>query len=380
MSEQVREAARALLGGGFVNGPAATVARRHRRQLTDLFRDEFGWHITAEDHGPVRALCQPGAAHQARGLTARSGRPFDPQRYALLFLVLASLEAAGARTTLSVLFEQVRDRASAVEGVVFDHIQGSQRRAFVQAVQAVVDLGVLDLADGSEESFAASGEGDALYRVDRSRLTRLLATSKPPSLAGGPAAAIAENLYTDSDEGRLRRRRHRVTRALVSEPVVYRSDLDDDEIAYLVRQEPRIRRLLNDMFGLTLEARAEGWVAVDTDGTLTDQKFPAITAARAAGLAMVDASRERRDDDGIARWSHDDVLRFVAGLGDQFGASWTVDPDDGDAVARITGEAIAVLVAMRLAVTDGDTLAVLPAAGRFALAEATAPPVELELA
>jgi uncharacterized protein (TIGR02678 family) len=378
MSDHVRDAARGLLAGGFLTGPVATVARRHRRQLTDLFRDEFGWQINIDDHSPIRSLCQPGAAHVARGLIVRSGRRFDPQRYSLLFLVLASLEAAGSRTTLSILFEQVRERATGIDDLAFDHNQASHRRAFVHAVQAVVDLGVLDLADGSEETFAASGEGDALYRVDRARLTRLLATSKPPSLALTADAAVTDNLYTETEEGQIRRRRHRISRALVSEPVLYRSDLDDAEITYLTGQEARIRRVLADLFGLTLETRAEGWVAVDPAGTLTDQRFPAISTSRAAGLAVVDASRSRRDDDGTARWTIDELRDFVAGLGAQFGASWTLAPDDTDGVARVTADAVAVLIDMRLVDVDDDQIVVLPAAGRFALVEAEGSPTEAD--
>lgn len=185
------EAARALLGGGFVTGPEATAVRRARRPLADLFREVFGWQVVAEDHGPVRALCLPGPGHVARGLASRSGRPFDPTRYSLLFLVLACLETAGARTTLQVLFEGVATRAADVDALVFDRNKQPSRRDFVHAVRAVADLGVLELAEGNEESFASRGEGDALYRVERDRLTRLLATSKPPSLATTPEAATA---------------------------------------------------------------------------------------------------------------------------------------------------------------------------------------------
>jgi len=366
-ADEIREAARGLLAGGFLTGTPATLARRHRRELATLFRDEFGWQVTAEDHGPVRVLAQPGPAHIPRGLLTRSGRPFDRQRYALVFLVLAALEAAGARTTLTVLFADVRTRASDVEGLVFDHNLAAHRRAFVHAVQAVAELGVLELADGSEETFATTGEGDALYRVERGRLTRLLATSKPPSLAGSPESAVAENLYTDTDDGQRRHRRHRVARALVSEPVVYRSDLTEPELEYLTGQESRIRKLLSERFGLVLETRAEGWVAVDVDGTLTDERFPAISAANAAGLAVVDASRSRHTDDGTATWTEDELRQFVAGLAGQFGSSWPVAAGDSDGVARIADEAADVLVAMRLAVRSGADLVVLPAAGRFAL-------------
>jgi uncharacterized protein (TIGR02678 family) len=373
-AEDITTAARALARGGFVTGPAATLARRHRRELSTLFREDLGWQIFTEDHGAVRALCQPGAGHVPRGLATGSGRAFDPQRYALTFLVLAALEAAGARTTLTVLFADVRDRAGDIEGLDFDHNQASHRRAFVHAVQAVTSLGVLELADGAEETFARSGEGDALYRVVRTQLTRVLATSKPPSLAARPADAVAENLYSDTEDAQKRRRRHRITRALVAEPVLYRGDLTEDELAYFAGQEKRIRKLLAERFGLVLESRAEGWVAVDPEGTLTDQRFPAISAARAAGLAIVDASRDRREPDADeAEWTTGELREFTSGLGDQFGASWTIDPADPDAVARVTEDAVDVLVAMRLARRVPEGVAVLPAAGRFALSTADEP-------
>jgi len=371
--EVVRDAARSLLAGRFVEGPAAPAVRRHRRVLAELFRDEVGWQIVADDDGPVRALSTPGPGHVARGLTTRSGRRFDPQRYALLFLVLAALESAGARTTLQLLFADVRVRAGDVEALGFDDDAAASRRAFIHAVHAAVDLGVLEFAEGDEEDFVLSGGGDALYRVDRARLTRLLATSKPPSLTDSPAAAIAENLYASTDDGQRRRRRHRVIRALVSEPVVYRSDLSDAEVDYLTSQEPRLRRLLRDAFGLELEARAEGWVTVDTVGALSDLEFPSISAPRAAALAILDASRARRSDDGTAYWDEGEIVAFVGGLQTQFGTSWPVkegDPDLAKKVAGIAADAADVLTAMRLAVpAPGGGITVLPAAGRFALVE-----------
>lgn len=384
-AEDVTVAARALAAGGFVTGQAATLVRRHRRELAALFREDLGWQIIAEDHGAVRALCQPGAGHVPRGLATQSGREFDPQRYALTFLVLAALEAAGARTTLTVLFADVRDRASGIDGLDFDHNQASHRRAFVHAVQAVTSLGVLELADGVEETFARSGEGDALYRVVRTQLTRVLATSKPPSLAARPSDAVAENLYTDTEDAQKRRRRHRITRALVAEPVLYRDDLTEDELAYFAGQEKRIRKLLAERFGLVLETRAEGWVAVDPERTLTDQRFPAFSASRAAGLAIVDDTRARRipgDDD--VTWTIDELHEFIAGLGTKFGANWTIDPADPDAVARVTEEAVGVLVAMRLARIEPEGVAVLAAAARFAIstadepAEPTQPTIDFE--
>jgi uncharacterized protein (TIGR02678 family) len=372
--DTLRNAARALLAGQFVTGSDAVTIRRQQRKLAELFRNECGWQVLADDNGPVRALCLPGPGHIARGLKTRSGRPFDSARYTLLFLVLATLEAVGARTTLQDLFAGVRERVTGIEGFDFDDQRAANRRAFVHAVHAAVDMGVLELAEGGEEAFAAQGVGDALYRVDRSRIAALLATSKPPSLAADAEAATAENRYTSTDDGRLRRLRHRVMRALLCEPVVYRSDLDEDEIDYLTRTESAIEKRLLESFGLALETRAQGWVAVDTlatvdgAGRLSDLAFPDITPARATALAIVDASRARRNGADIITWAADELTDFVGGLAERFGTSWTLELDDEDGIARRTHDAVAVLVDMRLATASPDgSVTVLPAAGRFSL-------------
>src|SRR5205085_11079043 len=132
----------------------------------------------------------------------------------------------------------------------------------------------LELAEGDEEAFARNQQGgDALYRVDRDRLGLLPAVTRPPSLARDPDSMLAEP-YPDTDDGRLRRRRHRVMRALVEQPVVYIDDLAPDEVDYLVNQRASIERTLAVWTGLELEVRAEGWVAVEPDGYLTDSRGP----------------------------------------------------------------------------------------------------------
>jgi uncharacterized protein (TIGR02678 family) len=391
-SDDLRAAARTLLTNGFVSGPDAVVVRRHRRELSSMFLDRFGWHLLADDFGPVRLLVQPGPGHIPRGVVTRGTRSaFDPRRYTLVFLILASLETAGARTTLSVLFNDVDNRASLID-VEFDSTVAAHRRAFVHAVQTVADHGILELADGSEEAFVA-GTGDALYRVQRNHLTRLLATSKPPSLVGDAEAAIDdEALYSPTREGQNRRRLHRIMRTLVCEPVLYRSDLDDDELEYMRSQESNIRRRLTDDFGLELETRAEGWVTVDTAAVMTDAVFPPISKAGAAAVAILDDSRTRRRtpgpspvpaaaetasdthspapgrrrvEPGTVVWDVNELRTVVSELGSRLDESWNVAADDVDAIETILDAAVGLLVSFRLAHRDGDVVVVDAASGRF---------------
>jgi uncharacterized protein (TIGR02678 family) len=302
-------------------------------------------------------------------------------------LVLASAESAGEYTTLQRLFDDVGLRASGIDGLGWDERVAADRRVFIHAVQALQDLDVFERADGDEERFArGEAGGDALYRIDRDRLSLLPTTAQPPSLAAGPAD-VADEPYPDTEQGRLMRRRHRVTRALVEEPVVYRDDLTEEEIDYLRSQRARLERLLADRFGLTLEARAEGWVTLDETGELSDLHWPDYGAAETTALRLCDELRGRRlgpeRSDRSDEWPIAEVVSFVRQLSDEYAGYWKKGTDDDAGAQRLTEEAIDILVAGRLAVRSPTGLIARPAAARYAALDAVRPaptlaPMELE--
>lgn len=378
---EVREATRALLMAPVLDaeaGPAVAITRRYRGELTRLFADELGYRLDASRPSLVRLAKAAGPGHVPRGLATRSGRRFDRRRYALVCLVLGVLEREGERTTAARLFGEVSSRAGDIKGLSFSSDVAADRRAFIQAVQAVVDLGVLELAEGDEERFARAQEGgDALYRVDRDRLGLLPAVVMPPSLAGSPSTVLAEP-YPDTDEGRVRRRRHRVMRALVEQPVVYGEDLEPDEEEYLTHQRARIEHVLDEHFGLTLEVRAEGWVAVDPDGELTDVRWPDYGTAETTALRLCDELRARRLRGDAEPWAHAEVVAFVSRLAEDYAGYWRRDANVGSGATALADEATAILESLRVAHWVDGALVPLPAAGRFAAAEPSAPPAPVQ--
>ena len=367
-------AIRALLAEPLIDRSdpvALALVRRHRAELTRWFADELGYRLDASRPGVARLAKLPGAGHVPRGLRTRTGhRSFDGRRYALVCLVLAAVEAAGERCTLARMFEEVATRAAGIEGLAFDSEVGADRRAFIQAVQAAVDLGVLDRAEGDEERFARGEQGgDALYRIDRARLALLPTATQPPSLVAEPGDLAAE-AYPETEEGRARRRRHRVTRALVDEPVLYQDDLAADEREYIRSQRRRLEDLLHDKLGLTLEVRAEGWVAVDESGEMTDLAFPSYGTAEAAALRVCDEIRQRPGYD----WDDVGLVAFVQGLADEYAGYWKKDAGAEAGAADLTVRAVGILLAARLVERTLSGIRARPAAGRFA-AIATAPPI-----
>ncbi len=378
---EFRAAARALLVAPLAERsvPAFPLIRKHRKELARWFADELGYRLDATRPAVARLAKLPGPGHRPRGLETRNGRRFDGRRYALTCLVMASAESAGEYTTLQRLFEDVGVRASAIEGLGWDGRMAADRRLFIQAVQALQDLGVFEKADGDEERFARGDiGGDALYRIDRDRLSLLPTTAQPPSLAGGPEEVAVEP-YPDTEQGRVLRRRHRVTRALVEEPVLYRSDLTDDEIEYLRSQRSRLERLLADRLGLTLEVRAEGWVTVDETGELSDLGWPDYGAAETTALRLCDELRVRRLRRDPDVWPDGEVTAFVRDLAEEYAGYWKKGADDDAGAQRLSAEAVDILVAARVAVrvstgsADGGGLRALPAAARYAAADPVRP-------
>ena len=371
---EFRAAARALLAEPLTqrSGPAFPLVRKHRKELARWFADELGYRLDATRPSVARLAKVPGPGHRPRGLATRSGRTFDGRRYALICLVMASAEGAGEFTSLQRLFEDVSVRASTIGALGWDGRMAADRRVFIQAVQALQDLGVFDKADGDEERFAR-GEvgGDALYRIDRDRLSLLPTTAQPPSLATGPEEVVHEP-YPDTEQGRTLRRRHRVTRALVEEPVLYRRDLTDEEIEYVRSQRARLERLLADRFGLTLEVRAEGWVTVDQTGELSDLRWPDYGAAETTALRLCDELRARRLRHEPDLWPSHEVTAFVRDLAGEYAGYWKKGADDDAGARRLAGEAIAILVAARVATRIGPEgaggLQAMPAAARYAAA------------
>jgi uncharacterized protein (TIGR02678 family) len=364
-----RDAIRALLAQPLVGDDQPDVVsnvRRHRRELERFFTEELGYRLDASRPARVRLAKVPGPGHVPRGMRTRSGRRFDARRYSLVCLVLASAEVAGDRTTLVRLFSDVAARAGGIDGLAFSAEVASDRRVFIQAVQAAESLGVLVLAEGDEERFARGEDGaDALYRIDRERLALLPTTSAPPSLLSSPEQ-IAVDAYPDTEEGRVRRRRHRVMRALVEQPVVEVEDLTAEECEYLTRQRPRIERVLADDVGLSLEVRAEGWVAVDDDGGLSDLRWPDYGTAEVAALRICDELRARRLAGRAGEWPWPEVVAFVGSLATEYTGLWRQDAGSDRGAEALAAEAVEILEGLRLVRRRPAGVFARAAAGRFA--------------
>lgn len=386
LREERRRAVRLLLSrplvGDTVLGPhdqeTFALIRRHERWLTGWFADLLGERLVV-DSELARLHKRPAPDARPRPARSPSGSPFDPRRYALLCLVLAALERVELQTVLSELAEKVQVLAASEEGVApFELDRYAERRAFVDAIRLLVELGVLSLTDGDDTAFV-QGQGDALYDVHGRPLAQILAAPVPPSLAAGPWE-LSRETYPETDEGANRRVRHRLMRRLLDEPVLYLDDLDGAERAYLTSQRHYLIHQVYEAAGLEVEVRREGLAAIDPAGRLTDLAFPAPgTVAHAALLVAEELGRRRRTDGDRTPPGGSPTPRSVPGTAiesflekqtDRHAGLWSKRfTEEPGGIARLADEALDRLEAMGLVDRRPEGVVPLPALARYEVRE-----------
>ena len=377
--------ARPLLGQREVPETYAAIVR-HRRELTRWFAEHTGWHLSVDVSGGHARLHKTDArGDDTRPATAgRQARPFDRRRYTLLCLTLAALEERRGQTTLRHVAQDVATHSREQEGLsAFDAARMTERRALVDVLKVLTDLGVLSVRDGDSDRYATSDSADALYDIDDRRIAQLISAPSSPSLVDSPQELPVE-AYPDSDEGQRLAARHRVMRQLLDEPVCYYDDLADREREWLTHSLGHVRGVLEDV-GFVVERRAEGLMAVDPDREVTDETFPdgGSTVKHAALLLAEQLAEAARTDGGAPPAStcpvvaDAEVEAIVAHLVDAYGqrCGWSAAyRDQSGGSAALTADALALLRRFGLVARVDGGWWPRPAIARFVPATPTSAP------
>jgi uncharacterized protein (TIGR02678 family) len=364
-----RRAARALLREPLLHGdgPSAEefrLVRRHRAELARLFADGLGYRLVVDPH--AARLFKPGLGHDpSRPLARSSGTAFTPRAYALLCLTLAALTRARQQLLVDELVAAIRSSA-AEAGLDVDLDQIGDRRALYAALVALIRYGVLHERDGDLERWTTDGQTLTLLDVRRDRLSlmvsaplagsatpdQLLETAALPSAAGGARVAIRRKLTESS--------------------IMSAADLPLEYAEWWRRNRNREREWFRDRFGLELEVRAEGAVAVDPDDELTDVGFPGGGSARHFALlllsALVDVVRAGGRAVPGQTWAmiSDDEAEAVSAEVFGMWSKW-LKREHRERPGLVHEEALALLISLGIVERcDNGTLRVHAAAARYA--------------
>lgn len=367
---------------------ALRLVRRHATELRGWFDQNGGWRLHVDTEvARLYKLTEPDPAGTHPAREPKAHVPFGRRRYVLLCLALSTLERADAQITLGRLAEGIiagtSDRRLAAAGVTFELSGREERADLVAVVRLLLELGALARVAGDEDAFVRNA-GDVLYDVERRVLAVLISAPRGPSTISAPDFAtrlrelIAESEPL-SDDLRTRAIRHRLTRRLLDDPVVYYDELSEPELAYLTSQRAALMRRISERTGLMPEVRAEGIAMVDPRDELTDMRMPEVGTDGHVAL-LITEYLAARDDADVSGCPTSELHALVRQLADEHRAFWRRSTTDNGAETGLVGHALERLQALRLIRLDGDAVHPLPALSRFGLAAPTLPPDVEELA
>ena len=332
---------------------AFRLIRRHEPQLDRWFTQRFGYRLQVG--ADTARLFKSTVVARRRPLRTATvtRRPFSQREYTMLALALAAVAAGPDVISLRDLIEEIR-AAAAEAGVVLSE-ERSDRRALVTALRWMIACGAAAEMHDRIDSYASDGTADAVLRVRPDRVAMVAL----PSLA---RAETPEQVLDRSDQ-RQPSPRPWMRSLLLEEPVVYRSDLTDGEWAELRRRLGEETRIFNEMFGLSIEARAEGLAAIDPEGGLTDSRFPAGGTVGQAALLLIDRL-VAADRNPVERSAAVAAVAELAEVHRVQSRHWAQTADDPE---RLTDEILELLQDHRLMQVSGESIELMPAAWRYAV-------------
>jgi uncharacterized protein (TIGR02678 family) len=230
---------------------------------------------------------------------------------------------------------------------------------------------------GDEDTFVREA-GDVLYDVERHVLAVLISAPRGPStIPSHDFEARLRELTAEpeplSEDLRTRSIRHRLTRRLLDEPVVYFDELSDAELAYLTSQRSALTKRISERTGLVAEIRAEGIAMVDPRDELTDVRMPEVGTDGHVALLITEYLAARAED-GRSGCSISELQALVRRLANEHRAYWRRSTRDPGAEVGLVEHALERLAALRLIRRTADVIHPLPALARFGLTTPTFPP------
>jgi uncharacterized protein (TIGR02678 family) len=307
-------------------------------------------------------------------------------------LALAVLEKSERQTVLRQLADDIAGMFSLQTGLtslgyMFDVTLRDHRRDLIEVIRYLIRMNVLSRIDGDEQQYLASHHQDVLYTVNLPALMALPNFRRGPSTINADdtqsrLAAILDEPYPDTDEGRNRRLRTQLFRKLLDDPIVYYADLAEDERSYLIPQRPSITKEIEETTGLVQEARQEGVAMVDPEDEMIDLGMPEEGTDGHLTLLVAEylAKRLRAGERGAVGIS--EIELHVESLIRLHQHYWRKSVGEPGAAHQLTIEALGRLEKLHLINLDSraHTLIPCPAIGRYAIgALRVEPPLDDEL-
>jgi len=360
--DERRDAARLLLSTPLVlaerDPDGHRSIRRHADTLAAMFRNYLGYRLVVE--AQFARLYKAGLGSDGRPLLRRSKAAFSPRDYTYLALLCAVLLTSRQQVLLSTVVADVRHAAAEADIDLGDDTL-TERRALVHALGQLIEWGVVHEDAGTVAEFADDPGKEALLWIEHEIVRNILAI--PLRDVESPEQLVRAATEADPDSIR-----HAVRRRIVESPVVLVDELSESERLWLRQYQRREAQILEENFGLRLEIRLEGVIALDPQDELTDLRFPRDGTLGQAALLAVAELVERLTPDagpGTASVPDGELSSVVSRLLTERARAWSKEYVDHP--ERLMGDVEDLLVDMGLLERDErGALRLRAVAARFA--------------
>lgn len=287
----------------------------HYEELRDWFMDKAGFPLIVSrtlaklDKTPVKAYPWMGFSE------FREQRDYVFFTYGLWYL---EGKSELDQFLLSDVVEEIREQMLGA-GLEADWRNYYDRLSMARALKKLRSLGVLLVVDGDEGLWAQDAERNVLYECSPN--VRYVLRRFPRDLTECTSLGDLEDpiSYAQTQEGEAMRRRHRVYRRLLLEPVVADRHWDVDDLNYVLWQRRTILDQLEKTFGWVGRRYREGLFFFHPELTSESELFPTLSAATDLALLLAGEIRRQlavedglyREEDGTIRLTRAELETFM---------------------------------------------------------------------
>lgn len=230
----------------------------------------------------------------------------DRLEYIFLCMILMFLEDrdAGEQFVLSMLTEYIQAN---IKEEQIDWTIYSYRRHLVKVMKYCVKIGILEIDDGSEDSFMKSDEGEVLYQNTGASRYFMKNFSRDISDYQSQEDFLKEEwIGMNEDRGIIRRQR--VYRSLLISPGIYLNDDTEEDFAYVRHYRGMIEEELNRFFDCELQVHKTSAFLIMGEDRNLGRSFPEENTLSDIVLLWCNLFRQKIADGSIEVPAGEDIV------------------------------------------------------------------------
>ena len=230
----------------------------------------------------------------------------DRLEYIFLCMILMFLEDrdAGEQFVLSMLTEYIQAN---IKEEQIDWTIYSYRRHLVKVMKYCVKIGILEIDDGSEDSFMKSDEGEVLYQNTGASRYFMKNFSRDISDYQSQEDFLKEEwIGMNEDRGIIRRQR--VYRSLLMSPGIYLNDDTEEDFAYVRHYRGMIEEELNRFFDCELQVHKTSAFLIMGEDSNLGRSFPEENTLSDIVLLWCNLFRQKIADGSIEVPAGEDIV------------------------------------------------------------------------